>query len=159
MTNAGGNALSIVLLRVLLVCITFKLFCSVPLLILVIVDIIQNLYQQRTGKTLSRGRGDYCRFAIWVATTLLSMTLYNSLQYATALIGINSMLISIVLPIVFYVVLHYKTMHMLTKLGYATLITGVILFTGFITCVDVSQFIKSLTSQPEDTPMHGGGSE
>ena len=140
----GGGAIGSVLLSLVLFCITFKLFCSVPLLIIVLVDVAQNMYKESTGKALSVSRSNQLRLGIWASTTALSGVLFDSLQYATALIGINSMVISVVLPILFYVMLHQKDMGVLERAAYAAILTFAILFTMMISYMDVQEFIESL---------------
>ena len=56
------------------------------------------------------------------------------------------MLISVLLPILFYVQLHFKAMGALEKLWFACLTLGSVAFTIVITIVDVQEFIASLAA-------------
>jgi hypothetical protein len=62
----------------------------------------------------------------------------------TALIGINSMLISILLPIVFYYMLHRRTMSRSRRSMHLGLIALSIAFTALIGVVDFDEFLDSL---------------
>ena len=69
----------------------------------------------------------------------------------TALIGINSMLISIVLPIVFYYMLHRRSMGRASRILHLGLVAVAIAFTAVISSVDVDEFLRSLHR------LQGGG--
>jgi hypothetical protein len=134
------------LVTAVLVLITFKLFTGAPLCVLTLVDIAQNLYEQRTGQELSARTSDGVRMLIWAAAVCASIAFYDSLQYVTALIGINSMLISILLPILFYLQLHWASLSPPAKAGYAALLVASLVGTVVIACVDVQEFLESLAS-------------
>ena len=119
--------------------ITFKLFCSVPMCVLVLVDIAQNLYLETHGKDMTDGASMRFRLTVWGSAALASIVVYSSLQYVTALIGINSMLISVLLPILFYVQLHHGAMGLLEKLWFGAISLGAVAFTIVITIVDVQE--------------------
>lgn len=110
------------------------------------VDIAQNLYLERHGRELGDGASMGVRLAIWGASIVTSIVVYDSLQYVTALIGINSMLISVLLPIGFYVVLHRAKMGLAETAAYAFLVLVSVAITVVITCVDVQEFLESLSS-------------
>jgi len=135
-----------ILVNLVLGGITFKLFCSVPMCVLVLVDIAQNLYLERHGKELSDAGSMRFRLVVWGSAAVASIVVYSSLQYVTALIGINSMLISVLLPILFYVQLHHKAMAPLEKLWFGAITLLSTAFTILLTCVDVQEFIASLSA-------------
>ena len=133
-----------VLSQLVLGAITFKLFCGVPVCVIVLVDITNDLYQDGGGEALSQLAADRVRLGIWCLSVACALALYTSLQYVTALIGINSMLISILLPLLFYAQLHRHEMGPARKLLYAALTLASIAVTVVIGWVDVQEFIEHL---------------
>ena len=156
MSEAGAKSSVVgqVLIQLVDVGITFKLFCSVPMCVVVLVDIAQNLYLENTGSILSESASDAVRLALWAASILSSLAVYGWLKYVTALIGINSMLISVLLPILFFIILHAKQMSPATKLVYFVLVAISCVITLVICYIDVLEFLESL-----DDLEGGGGDE
>ena len=144
MSEGAQDKVSKMMTALILVGMTFKLFCSNPMCIAVLVDISKNLYRERTGSPLSVGASDRVRWGIWTATTFSALFVYSWLQYVTALIGINSMLISILLPLVFYTMLHADQMGLLSRVGFAIIIVATIAFTITITWIDWLEFLKTI---------------
>ena len=145
MGNAGGDSvLSHILIQLVNLGITFKLYCSVPTCVVVLVDIAQNLYLDSKGVQLSDGATDAVRFVLWGLTVLGSIATYTSLKYVTALIGINSMLISVLLPILFYIILHGKQMTRSHRAVLAAIVAFSVCLTLVITYVDFLEFLGSL---------------
>lgn len=124
--------------------IAFKLFCSVPMCVVVLVDILENLYEEHQGAPLGTPIVDRARIALWVCSTLCSIAVYDSLQYVTALIGINSMLISVLLPTVFYLMLHRRKMGAARAAAYGALVAASVAVTVVIAYVDIGEFLQSL---------------
>ena len=110
MTVAARTVLDHVLVVGTLAGMTFKLFCSVPMCIVVLTDIAENITLERTGRELEQSRVMFVRLLTWFSGVLLSVVFYRSLQYVTAFIGVNSLLISIILPIVFYWRIHREAL-------------------------------------------------
>jgi len=125
--------------------ITFKLFCSVPMCIAVLVDIAQHLWYEKHRRALTERASMRFRLLLWLLLNAGAVGFFTSLQYLTAFIGINSMLISILLPILFY----YKlTKDELSHAGRSVLqfmLGFAIVFTIAISYVDVIEFVKSLS--------------
>ena len=74
-----------------------------------------SLYEEQYSTPLSERSIDRLRFTIWGVSAACALLSVNFLQYATALIGINSLLISVILPMLFYIQLHYHEMSWLTS--------------------------------------------
>jgi hypothetical protein len=146
MSDAHQDEVGKVMTGLILVGITFKLFCSNPMCIAVLVDIAKNSYHERVGVPLSQSATDSVRLAIWTLSTVCALFVFSWLQYVTALIGINSMLISILLPIIFYMMLHADSMGTLTRIGYGCLIVFSIAFTILMTWIDWLDFLDMLGS-------------
>jgi hypothetical protein len=123
--------------------ITFKLFCSVPMCVAVMVDIAQNLYRERTGHAISRTATDGVRIGIWTLATICTLFVSPWLQFITALIGVNSMLISVLLPLSFYLILHGERMDACTRLAWAVLVLLSVAFTAVIGYIDFLDFMQS----------------
>ena len=162
MGNAGGDSvLSHILIQLVNLGITFKLYCSVPTCVVVLVDIAQNLYLDSKGVQLSDGATDAVRFVLWGLTVLGSIATYTSLKYVTALIGINSMLISVLLPILFYIILHGKQMTRSHRAVLAAIVAFSVCLTLVITYVDFLEFLGSLAdladSDEADDALDGVG--
>jgi len=147
--NLGGR----ILVNIVLAGITFKLFCSVPMCVLVLVDIAQNLYLDKYEVELSDSGAMRVRLSIWATAAVASILVYSSLQYVTALIGINSLLISVLLPILFYVQLHYKQMGLSEKCWFAFITCLSIVIMIVVTCIDVQEFVESLTAASGDEAL------
>ena len=60
--------------------ITFKLFCSVPMCVLVLVDISQNLYLEKHGDDMGDAASMRLRLLIWSSAAVASIIVYSSLQ-------------------------------------------------------------------------------
>ena len=142
-----------VLNQMVLGAITFKLFCGVPVCVLVLVDIANDLRQEGGEEPFSQAAADRARLAIWIASVVCALAVASSLQYVTALIGINSMLISILLPLLFYVQLHRHAMGTLQLVLYAGLVVVSVLVTFVIGWVDVQEFFDSLNSLNSQQPQ------
>ena len=61
-----------------------------PLCIVVLVDIAETTYHEWKGSELSARTSDALRVACWTLSVINAVFVYESLQYVTALIGINS---------------------------------------------------------------------
>ena len=173
-----------VLVQLVLVAITFKLFCGVPVCVLVLVDIVQNAHLERSGVPLSESASDRVRLGVWLASTASAYGMYYSLKYATSLVGtahpltappphlrsaspllrltsplldaasaryatslvgINSILISVLLPMIFYLMLHRRRMGPLTRAAYVALCVLAVLASLVISYVDVLQFLDEVS--------------
>jgi vesicular inhibitory amino acid transporter len=141
----GADPLSVLLTNAVLLAITFKIFCSVPMCVVILVDIVQNVHFERTGSDLSESASDKTRFAFWLGSTAMSIATYPYLQYVTALIGVNSLLISVLLPILFYVLIHRDTMGPAAGFGYGVLLLASLVVTGIIAYVDVQEFLEAIS--------------
>jgi len=125
--------------------ITFKLFCSIPMCIAVLVDIADNLYVERNRSGLTEHALMRIRLGFWLILNVGAAAFFSSLQYLTAFIGINSMLISILLPLLFYYRLRHDELLPLQRVLMRALIVAAVAFTLLISYVDVAEFIKSLS--------------
>ena len=85
------------------------------------------------------------RILFWLGSTAMAIMTYDSLQYVTALIGVNSLLISVLLPIVFYMIIHRHTLGTCAALGYGAVLVLASVLAIVISVVDVDEFIDSLT--------------
>ena len=141
--NASG-ALGGILVSLVLGGISFKLFCSVPMCIVVLTDIGETLYLERNGEPLHEQSVLRLRIALWTVCTLSAVASYGYLQYLTAFIGVNSMLISVLLPILFYMLIHRDGMSILEALWFASLFVISCVITLFLCYLDVEDFLKSL---------------
>ena len=122
-----------------------------PLCIVVLVDIAETTYHEWKGSELSARTSDALRVACWTLSVINAVFVYESLQYVTALIGINSMLISVLLPIIFYVILHKDQFGLLMKVWYALVMCVVVAFTALMCYIDWQEFLKTLRQ------LEGGG--
>jgi len=145
MANAAGanDGLGQVFRYLVLGGITFKLFAGTPVCVLVLVDIVQDVYVER-GHVLSEREADRWRFGIWGGTIVCAFVLLPYLQYTTALVGINSMLISVMLPLIFFLQLHARTMGWASILCYGCIIAVSGIMTVIISYADVLDFLKTL---------------
>lgn len=139
-----SGPLSVVLVKAVLLAITFKIFCSVPMCVVILVDIGENLYFEATATGLSDAASDKMRIALWLGSTACSIAAYDYLQYVTALIGMNSLLISVILPVLFYVMIHRHNMGSAAGAGFAGLLLATLVFSTVTAYVDVSEFVASL---------------
>jgi len=142
MSLAATSALEQVLVSVVLAGITFKLFASCPMCVVVLTDIVENLHLERTGDALTETIVLRWRLAIWFVALLFSFVTFDSLQYLTAFIGVNSLIISIILPVLFYMLLHRSDKLKLGLLSVLLLLSAAV--SVMITCVDVRDFVASL---------------
>ena len=67
------------------------------------------------------------RLGWWLASILASFGFYSSLEYLTAFVGLNSLLISVLLPIFFYLRLHRRLSGARAAALYALLALSVVL--------------------------------
>jgi hypothetical protein len=142
--GSSGEWLRPLLVNLVLGSITFKLFCSLPLCIVVLVDIARTTVHEWRGEELSESFCDRLRLVCWAAAVWNAIAVYSSLQYVTALIGINSMLISVLLPIVFYYMLHRHAMSPARRTLHLGLVLLSLAFTGAMAWVDFGEFLESL---------------
>jgi hypothetical protein len=56
------------------------------------------------------------------------------------------MLISVLLPIIFYVILHKDSFGLLERVGYALICAAVLAFAGLMCYVDWQEFLRTLQS-------------
>lgn len=82
---AGKSAFAQFLVTLVLGSITFKLFCGVPLSVLITVDIIQDLYQEGSGQRMSERQADWMRLAIWAGSVVTALAIMPYLQYGLPL--------------------------------------------------------------------------
>jgi len=144
MASGERGPIGTVLFTLVLSAITFKLFCSVAGTVLVLVDIFENVYHEQSGARFDNATAMCWRLAMWLTSIVVAGLAFSSLQYVTALIGINSVLISVLLPIFFYVKLHWQSMGRLRKLWFGSLSLLSILMVVAIACVDIQEFTRSL---------------
>ena len=149
MTQAARSIVDRLLVTCILVGMTFKLFCSVPMCIVVLTDIAENVHLQRTGQTLHEKKVMRVRILTWLAGVLLSVIFYDSLEYVTAFIGINSLFISIILPIAFYWAIHRGIIGWLHSLWLALILSTSFVITVLVAYVDVSDFLDHLRGEQE----------
>ena len=99
-----------------------------------------------TGWTLTDRQKILVRLAFWVPSSALSCLLYNNLDFVTALVGVNSMLISIIFPIIFWHILHKDVMS--ERERWTNLVVGVASVLIFVTIsvIDVKSFIQEIKS-------------
>eukprot|EP00967_Tisochrysis_lutea_P022465 scaffold25588_cov40-Tisochrysis_lutea.AAC.2 len=197
--NAHG-AMDRLLVSLILVGMAFKLFCSVPMCVVVLTDITENLYLEKHGRYMRKNAIMYWRISFWLAGVILSVVFYDSLEYVTAFVGVhstemfrlrewsrphypnhpcaraigiscmlhieyypthswynfsrnpsrlftgmNSLLISVILPIAFYLIIHWRGMSTLSKAWYLAVLILSTLLTMMISWVDVNDFIDSIT--------------
>mmetsp|Transcript_6848 Transcript_6848/g.9967 ORF Transcript_6848/g.9967 Transcript_6848/m.9967 type:complete len:139 (+) Transcript_6848:2-418(+) len=133
------------LVSLILVGMAFKLFCSVPMCVVVLTDITENLYLEKHGRYMRKNAIMYWRISFWLAGVILSVVFYDSLEYVTAFVGMNSLLISVILPIAFYLIIHWRGMSTLSKAWYLAVLILSTLLTMMISWVDVNDFIDSIT--------------
>ena len=147
MANAAGfDPSRKALTSLVLGCITFKLFCGIPVCVLVLADVFKDLRFERTGKQFSETAADGLRLAIWSAAVVFALAIKPWLQYITALIGINSMLISVVLPLIFQFQLRRRLLGPTARAAYLSLVVLSIMATCYISYVDVIEFMEMLES-------------
>lgn len=146
MDAAKHGGLDDTLVALVLGGISFKLFCSVPMCIVVLTDIGETLWLERKGTPLGEQAVLQLRIALWTVCTLAAVASYTSLQYLTAFIGVNSMLISVLLPILFYVLIHRDAMSNLEAIWFTSLFVLSCGVTLFLSYIDVADFLKSLQS-------------
>ena len=120
------------------------LVTQMPLCIVVLVDIAQTTVHEWRGKELSPAACDVVRLLLWGTSVINAACVYSWLQYVTALIGINSMLISVLLPIVFYYLLHRRRMSAPVRAMHLVLMVLSLALTIAIGYVDVNEFVDSL---------------
>ena len=120
------------------------LVTQMPLCIVVLVDIAQTTVHEWRGKELSPAACDVVRLLLWGTSVINAACVYSWLQYVTALIGINSMLISVLLPIVFYYLLHRRSMSAPVRAMHLVLMVLSLALTIAIGYVDVNEFVDSL---------------
>ena len=133
-----------VLVSTVLAAITFKLYCSVAGTVLVLVDIFENAHFEMCGSKFDEAAALRCRLGSWASAVAVALLSYSSLQYVTALIGINSVIISVLLPLYFYCKLHWPMMSRLRRLWFGLLTLLSALMAVVVTCVDTQDFIRSL---------------
>ena len=223
MAAAGSDTvLGSVLTALILGCMTFKLFCSVPMCVVTLVDICQGWYHEHAGTQLSESAADVMRLLWWASATLCALLVRSSLQYVTAvcafhpdprptaatrgtychtrrapnatcpychtplrhtpstaarpyatrplmprrwrsaevcvpsrvrlcqLIGINSMIISVLLPILFYAMLHTQQMSRPRASAYALLVAISLAITCYFSYMDLLEFLDSLAGLVTD---------
>ena len=85
MAVGEGDAPLAQLLRYLVLgAITFKLFCGVPVCVLVLVDIFEGVYAERSGgATLGAATADAMRFTTWAGSIVCALLFRPYLQYIT----------------------------------------------------------------------------
>jgi len=142
--RGSRGAIGSVLVGTVLAAITFKLYCSVAGTVLVLVDIFENAYFEMRGSKFDDAAALRCRLGSWASAVAIAMLSYSSLQYVTALIGINSIIISVLLPLYFYCKLHWPTMAWSRKLWFVMLALLSALMAVVVACVDTQEFIRSL---------------
>ena len=113
----------------------------IPAGVLILVEIVQDLYQERTGTTFSEAVAFPMRVATWAGTIVFAIGILPYLEYVTALIGINSLLISVLLPLIFFLVLHRKTLGGVTFGGLSVLLVLTFIATVIISIADVQDFL------------------
>ena len=120
--------------------VSFKIYTSIPIVVAVLVD----LAESQRGWALSDRRKILVRLAFWVPSSALSCLLYNNLDFVTALVGVNSMLISIIFPIIFWHILHKDVMS--PRERWTNLVVGAasVLIFVLITVIDVKSFIQEV---------------
>jgi len=110
----------------------------------VLVDIFENQHFERSGAKFGVAAALRWRLVMWAGAVLVAALAHRSLQYVTALIGINSVIISVLLPLFFSVNLHWQGMGPLRQLWFGTLVLLSMLMALVIACVDVQEFVRSL---------------
>ena len=143
----GGGAESWsrqLVLTLVLSCITFKLACGVPAVVLIQADIFFELRREAGGAELSECAADGVRLALWALGVLAALAIRPYLEYVTALIGVNSMLISVLLPLVFYLQLHGAAMSTLARAAYALVLLFSVVLTAAITYADLDEFLQKI---------------
>jgi vesicular inhibitory amino acid transporter len=87
MASAARGPLDRLLVNLILVGMAFKLFCSVPMCVVVLTDIAENLHAERYGKQMRKDWVMYLRISCWLCGVVSSVLFYDSLEYVTAFVG------------------------------------------------------------------------
>ena len=146
MGGATTGWASTLLVGLVTAAITFKLFTSVPMCVQVLVDVCENMWLEHNKAPLSAAASQRVRLGWWLASILASFGFYSSLEYLTAFVGLNSLLISVLLPIFFYLRLHRRLSGARAAALYALLALSVVL-SVVIGYLDIAQYIASLSGE------------
>lgn len=148
--DGGGFSLGALLVDLVLGGITVKLYASFPMTIVTIVDIVETTYHEQVGSRLSMRSVDVVRVALWTVIVLNAVVVYSSLQYVTALIGINSILISILLPIVCHFLLFGRAMSPPRRAVQLALMGLSFVLSWAVCYIDWGEFLESISRPPGD---------
>jgi amino acid permease len=130
-----------------LVLMLFKLFTGSPMCVLTLCDIVQNLYHEQKGVELSERASMWTRVGIWAICAAASIAAYDYLKYVTALIGVNSLVISVLAPIGFYIQLHWHRLTAVAKIAYVSLLLLSALVTVLFSAMDIQDFVAALNAK------------
>ena len=108
-------------------------------------EVLVEAFEQQVP-TLSAAASQRVRLGWWLASILASFGFYSSLEYLTAFVGLNSLLISVLLPIFFYLRLHRRLSGARAAALYALLALSVVL-SVVIGYLDIAQYIASLSGE------------
>ena len=75
---------------------------------------------------------------------MCALLLRPYLQYVTALVGINSLLISVLLPLLFYVQLRRRAMGWPELVAFSCVLACTALVTAYMSFMDVQEFVEEL---------------
>jgi vesicular inhibitory amino acid transporter len=87
MALAARGPMDRLLVNLILAGMAFKLFCSVPMCVVVLTDIAENLHAERYGKQMRKDWVMYLRISCWLSGVVFSVVFYDSLEYVTAFVG------------------------------------------------------------------------
>lgn len=146
MSISAGGWLSTLLVSVVICAMTIKLVCSMPLCVIVVVDIADNLYHEQYGVGLSEAAMMRWRLGTWMLGVIVAYAGSTFLEYVTALIGINSLFISVLLPIVSYWLLHADVLERSERAWLALVALIMVLVAGMIIVLDAKDFMQKLQS-------------
>ena len=86
------------------------------------------------------------RVAIWGCAVVCALVSQSWLEYVTALVGINSLFISVLLPLLFYLQLHHTQMGRAEVAAYLLVVALAVLLSLVISYVDVLEFLEEIRS-------------